>query len=56
MTGETINIRCPITQQVMRHPMKNQICSHCYDRQGVEDLIKNRGDKARWVHTLIQYL
>lgn len=47
MTGEKINIRCPITQQIMKYPMKNIHCNHCYDRQGIEDLIKHRGDKAK---------
>ena len=49
MTGEKINIRCPITQQIMEYPVKNIHCNHLYDKQGVEDLIKNRGDKAKYV-------
>ncbi|KAK2147949.1 hypothetical protein LSH36_527g01015 [Paralvinella palmiformis] len=47
VTGEKISIRCPITQQIMKHPLQNIHCGHCYDRQGVEGIIRNRKEKAR---------
>ena len=49
VTGEKISIRCPITQQIMKHPLQNIHCGHCYDRQGVEGIIRNRKEKARLV-------
>jgi len=47
LTRKKVNIRCPITQKIMQRPMKNKRCGHCYDRQGIEDLINHRGNKAR---------
>ena len=50
--SEKLSIKCPITQQVMQRPVKNKHCGHCYDRQGVEEIIKFRGEKARSEFTL----
>ncbi len=41
------SIKCPITQLTMIRPVRNRHCRHNYDQIGVEQLIKNRGDKAR---------
>ena len=49
MTEIRVSNRCPITQQVMRNPVRNRCCQHCYDREGVEELIRQRGNKAGWV-------
>lgn len=46
MAGK-ISIKCPVTQLVMKHPVKNKHCGHCYDREGIEQLIKDRAEKAR---------
>ena len=58
-TGEDIEIvvtrvgvRCPVTQQVMDRPVKNTICGHYYDEKGIEQVIKNRAAKAKYVHPL----
>ncbi len=53
--GERKVTRCPITQQVMKCPMKNKHCGHCYDRMGVLGLITNRAEKARWVEFGLSY-
>ncbi len=41
------SIKCPITQQIMTCPVRNVHCKHNYDKIGVQQLITNRGDKAR---------
>jgi len=48
MTSESMSIRCPITQMIMKRPMKNRHCGHSYDYEGVEELIKQRTNKARY--------
>ena len=48
MTSESMSIRCPITQMIMKRPMKNRHCGHSYDYEGVEELIKQRTNKARF--------
>ena len=53
MTCEKISIKCPITQKVMKHPIKNKHCGHCYDREGIEELIRHRGEKARLLSVII---
>lgn len=45
--GRKVNMRCPITQRFMKEPLRNRLCGHTYDKIGVEQLIKNRGAKAR---------
>ena len=47
-----VGVRCPVTQQVMDRPVKNTICGHYYDEKGIEQVIKNRAAKAKYVHPL----
>ncbi|CAL1539307.1 unnamed protein product [Lymnaea stagnalis] len=47
MTDEEINIKCPYTGQTMVTPVKNKICNHVYDKEGILGYIQNRKGKAK---------
>ncbi|XP_059158939.1 E3 SUMO-protein ligase NSE2-like [Physella acuta] len=42
-----VNIKCPYTGQTMVNPVRNTICKHVYDREGIMDYIKQRKAKAK---------
>ena len=49
MTQQEIVTKCPYTGQEMVQPVRNKICNHNYDRNGIQELIKNRGRRAKYV-------
>ncbi|XP_072029944.1 E3 SUMO-protein ligase NSE2-like [Amphiura filiformis] len=42
MTQAEIVTKCPITQQEMKDPVKNKLCSHNYEREAITAMLKNR--------------
>lgn len=47
MTQTTINTKCPYTGKEMLIPMKNKICGHNYEKEGILQYIHQRKKKAR---------
>uniref|UniRef100_A0A0B6ZR91 E3 SUMO-protein ligase NSE2 n=1 Tax=Arion vulgaris TaxID=1028688 RepID=A0A0B6ZR91_9EUPU len=47
MTSVEINIKCPFTGQVMVNPVRNKICNHVYDKDGITAYINSRRAKAK---------
>ena len=47
--AQDANTRCPYTQQEMKNPVTNKHCNHNYDRDGIMELIKTRGPRAKLV-------
>ncbi|WAR26754.1 NSE2-like protein [Mya arenaria] len=46
MTQE-INTKCPYTGMDMVHPVRNKLCGHNYEREGIMQYIKQRKKKAK---------
>ena len=46
MTSEELTIKCPYTQQVMKEPYRNKICSHNYEREAIIEFIRLRQAKG----------
>ncbi|XP_052778778.1 E3 SUMO-protein ligase NSE2-like [Mya arenaria] len=46
MTQE-INTKCPYTGMDMVHPVRNKLCGHNYEREGIMQYIKQRMNKAK---------
>lgn len=42
ITQEVENTRCAITGKEMTHPVRNTVCGHNYDRQGIEHYLSTR--------------
>ncbi|KAK3601741.1 hypothetical protein CHS0354_016103 [Potamilus streckersoni] len=47
LTQQTISTRCPYTGSEMVVPMKNKLCGHNYEREGIVNYIKQRRKKAK---------
>lgn len=47
MTQQELNTRCPYTGQEMKNPVRNKICSHTYDKDGILNYMKQRGKRAK---------
>ncbi|XP_069107129.1 E3 SUMO-protein ligase NSE2-like [Argopecten irradians] len=47
MTQTEVNIRCPYTGMDMKNPVKNKICGHKYDKEGIMQHIKSKGKRAK---------
>lgn len=47
MTQQTVNTKCPYTGKEMVMPMRNKICGHNYEKEGILQYIKQRKKKAR---------
>ena len=47
VTQQEVNTKCPYTGQEMTNPVKNKLCGHSYDRDGIMALIKNRKGRAK---------
>ena len=48
MTQTAINTKCPYTGKEMVVPMKNKICGHNYEKEGILQYIHQRKKKARY--------
>jgi len=42
ITQAEVNLNCPITRKPMVKPMKNKICNHTYDQEGIDMLLAQR--------------
>ncbi|XP_045164112.1 E3 SUMO-protein ligase NSE2-like isoform X2 [Mercenaria mercenaria] len=47
MTQEKVNTRCPYTGMEMVYPVRNKHCGHNYDKDGIQQYIKQRKKKAK---------
>ncbi|KAL5013466.1 hypothetical protein ScPMuIL_007736 [Solemya velum] len=47
LTQQEVNTRCPYTGKEMKIPVRNKICNHNYDKDGIQQYMKNRGRKAK---------
>ena len=47
MTQQAVNTKCPYTGKEMVIPMKNKICGHNYEKEGILQYIHQRKKKAR---------
>ncbi|XP_033726956.1 E3 SUMO-protein ligase NSE2-like isoform X1 [Pecten maximus] len=47
MTQPEVNTRCPYTGMEMKNPVKNKLCGHKYDKEGIMQHIKNKGKRAK---------
>ncbi|CAG5124836.1 unnamed protein product [Candidula unifasciata] len=47
MTSVEIQIKCPFTGQTMVQPVRNKVCNHVYDRDGILSYINSRKAKAK---------
>lgn len=47
MTQATVNTKCPYTGKEMVVPMRNKICGHHYEKEGILQYIQQRKKKAR---------
>ncbi|BFZ21330.1 hypothetical protein BsWGS_24369 [Bradybaena similaris] len=47
MTSVEINTKCPFTGQTMVLPVRNKVCNHVYDRDGILSYINSRRAKAK---------
>lgn len=46
MTEEKVNTQCVYTGMEMVHPVRNKHCGHNYDKEGIQQYIKRRKEKA----------
>jgi SUMO ligase MMS21 Smc5/6 complex component len=51
MTQENVNTKCPYTGMEMVNPVRNKNCGHNYDMEGIQQYIKQRKKKAKYVNT-----
>lgn len=47
MTQQELNTRCPYTGQEMKNPVRNNVCGHTYDKEGILNHLKQRGQRAK---------
>ncbi|ESO85988.1 hypothetical protein LOTGIDRAFT_129800 [Lottia gigantea] len=47
MTEDNVVTKCPYTAQEMTNPVKNKICGHNYEKDGILEYISNRKHKAK---------
>ena len=53
MTQEEVGVKCPYTQQVMKDPVRNNICGHNYEKTAIQEFILRKKGKATYVRLFI---
>ncbi|KYQ91755.1 hypothetical protein DLAC_07543 [Tieghemostelium lacteum] len=46
LASQSVNIKCPISQQIFVEPVKNRECGHLYSKASIESYLKNKNQVA----------